>query len=106
MFHEAIKRLTVRSHNHQVLLLSDEGLVRDVTRFGAQGREEAMDCLRQLEVVNFGWSKEAWRAYDLEPDIHQIGLVAQQARRCFFLQKLNEKKSTRFLRHGGRTLTE
>lgn len=62
----------------QVLLLSDEGLVRDVTRFGAQGREEAMDCLRQLEVVNFGWSKEAWRAYDLEPDIHQIGLVAQQ----------------------------
>lgn len=62
-------------------MLSDEGLVRDVTQFGAQGRKEAMETLQQLEVVNYGWSKEASRAYGLEPDVHQIGLIAQQARR-------------------------
>lgn len=56
--------------------------MRDINQFGEQGREQAMDAIRNLDVASYGWTKEASHAYGLEPDFRQVGLVAQQASSC------------------------
>ncbi|CAM9180643.1 unnamed protein product, partial [Laminaria digitata] len=62
----------------QVLVLSDEGMVRDVDELGNQGREQALEALRKVDVVSFGWTKEASASYGLRPDVRQVGVIAQQ----------------------------
>ncbi|CAM9553991.1 unnamed protein product [Scytosiphon promiscuus] len=69
----------------QMLILSDEGLVRDVESLGAQGRSIAMDTVRAVDVVSFGWTKEASRSYGIDLDARQLGVIAQ---------KVDEKKTS------------
>ncbi|CAM9172228.1 unnamed protein product [Ectocarpus sp. 4 AP-2014] len=65
----------------QVLVLSDEGMVRDVESLGAQGNSQALEAVREVDVVTFGWTKEASSSYGLDLGIRQLGIIAQQAER-------------------------
>ncbi|CAM9841895.1 unnamed protein product, partial [Pylaiella littoralis] len=62
-----------------VLVLSDEGMVRDIEHLGVQGGSQAMETIRGVGVVGFGWTKEASASYGLEADVRQMGIIAQQA---------------------------
>ncbi|CAM9172550.1 unnamed protein product, partial [Ectocarpus sp. 8 AP-2014] len=65
----------------QVLVLSDEGMVRDVESLGAQGTSQAMEAVREVDVVTFGWTNEASLSYGLDLEVRQLGIIAQQAER-------------------------
>lgn len=34
----------------------------------------------QIDVVSFGWTKEASASYGLRPDVRQVGVIAQQVK--------------------------
>ncbi|CAM9695179.1 unnamed protein product, partial [Ectocarpus fasciculatus] len=65
----------------QVLVLSDEGMIRDVDSLGAQGNSQAMEAVRGVDVVTFGWTMEASSSYGLDLEVRQLGIVAQQVER-------------------------